>query len=135
MKSLCIKPSLTSPEVNFDLDNLEFQITGQSIHTDVQFFYEPIIIWLAKYGENPPKNLLFKFNLNYYNLASAKRFMFIIYLLSKMRTKGCLVNIEWRFFIDDEFMREFGEDLSDHFDVPLTLIPSKAFPVEVKMAS
>ena len=52
-----------------------------------------------------------------------------------MRMKGCLVHIEWRFFKDDEFMREFGEDLSDNFDVPLTLVPSKSYTPKVKMAS
>ena len=134
MKTLYIKPGLNSPEVNFDIDSCEFNISGQSILTNVQEFYSPILEWLEEYAKNPPKNLLFKFKLNYYNLASAKRFMFIIYIMSKMRMKGSLVQIEWRFFKDDEFMREFGEDLSEHFDVPLTLVPSKTYVPSVKLA-
>ena len=59
--------------------------------------------------------------------------MFIIYLLSKMRMKGCTVKIEWRFFKDDEFMKEFGEDLSDNFDVPLTMVPAKAYVPSIKL--
>jgi hypothetical protein len=135
MKTLHIEPTLNSPEVNFDTDSREFVISGQSIITDVQAFYTPIIEWLEKYANESPDSLVFKFSLNYYNLASAKRFMFIIYLLSKMRSKGCLVKIEWRFFKDDEFMREFGEDLSDHFDVPLTMVPSRAYVPGVSLAS
>ena len=134
MKTLYIAPTLNSPEVNFDIDSHEFSISGQSILTDVQEFYGPIIEWLEKYSDNPPKELLFKFSLNYYNLASAKRFMFIIFILSKMRMNGCTVKIIWRFFKDDEFMKEFGEDLSDHFDVPLTLVPAKSYSPEVKLA-
>ena len=135
MNTLYIKPTLNSPEVNFDVDSHILVISGQSILTDVQSFYTPVIDWLDKFANDPPSSLVFKFSLNYYNLASAKRFMFIIYLLSKMRTKGCLVKIEWRFFKDDEFMREFGEDLSDHFDVPLTLVPSKNYEPKVSLAS
>ena len=135
MKTLHINATLNSPEILFDVENREFVISGQSILPDVQEFYAPVLDWLETYSVKPPKNLSFKFNLNYYNLASAKRFMFIIYLLSKMRMKGCLVKIEWRFFKDDEFMREFGEDLSDHFDVPFTLVPSKNYSPLVKLAS
>ena len=135
MKTFYIKSSLNSPEVKFDVDTQEFHITGQSIHTDVQEYYAPVLSWLEEYAKNPPESLHFKFSLNYYNLASAKRFMFIIFILSKMRSKGCLVNIEWRFFKDDEFMREFGEDLSDNFDVPFTLVPSQTYVPGIKMAS
>ena len=135
MKTLYIKPTLNAPEVDFNVDTLEFKIEGQSILTEVQDFYSPIISWLDKYAENPPKNLVFKFALNYYNLASAKRFMFIIFLLSKMRMKGCMVQIEWKFFKDDEFMKEFGEDLSENFDVPLTMVPSKNYIPSVQLAS
>ena len=134
MKSFYLESTLNSPEVNFDTTSCEFSISGQSIHLDAQEFYAPVIEWLEKYSENPPKELLFKFSLNYYNLASAKRFMFIIFILSKMRMKGCVVKIIWRFFKDDEFMKEFGEDLSDNFDVPLTLVPAKSYSPEVKLA-
>lgn len=134
MKTLYIKSSLNSPEVDFNVGKGEFTISGQSILPDVHEFYTPVLDWLEAFGQNPPENLIFRFNLNYYNLASAKRFMFIIYLLSKMRMKGCLVQIEWRFFKDDEFMREFGEDLSVNFDVPLTLVPSKKYMPAVKLA-
>lgn len=134
MKTLYIKSTLNSPEVKFDYDNGDFLISGQSIHTDVQEFYNPIITYLEKVVNNPPPALVFHFHLNYYNLASAKRFMFIIYLLSKVRMQGTTVKIEWRFFKDDDFMREFGEDLSENFDVPLELVPSSSYKSEVKMA-
>ncbi len=135
MESLYIKATLNSPEISFDLEKREFIIEGQSILTEVQDFYAPVISWLDEFADNPGESLKFKFGLNYYNLSSAKRFMFIIYLLSKMRMRGCLVQIEWRFFKDDEFMKEFGEDLSENFDVPLTMVPSKTYVPAVQLAS
>lgn len=135
MKTHYIKATLNSPEIHFDVENNLFLISGQSILTNVQEFYSPIISWLEEYAQNPASELMVKFNLNYYNLASAKRFMFMIYLFSKMRMKGSTVKIEWRFFKDDEFMKEFGEDLAEHFDVPMTLLPSLTYRADVKMAS
>jgi pentatricopeptide repeat protein len=114
---------LNSPEVDFNTEDRDFKITGQSILTHVHTFYGPIIAWLEEYAEHPPKDLTVTFNLNYYNLASAKRFMFMVYLFSEMKRKGCNLKINWNFYHDDEFMREFGQDLSDNFDLPFELVP------------
>lgn len=135
MKTHYIKATLNSPEIHFDVEKNIFLISGQSVLTNVQEFYAPVISWMEQYSENPASEIVVKFNLNYYNLASAKRFMFMIYLFSKMRMKGSTVKIEWRFFKDDEFMKEFGEDLAEHFDVPMTLLPSVTYRSDVKMAS
>jgi hypothetical protein len=40
-----------------------------------------------------------------------------------MKRKGCNLKINWNFYHDDEFMREFGQDLSDNFDLPFELVP------------
>ena len=114
---------MNSPEIDFNTETCEFKITGQSILTNVHTFYGPVIAWMEEFVCTPPKNLIVIFNLNYYNLASAKRFMFMVYILSELKRKGCGVQIQWKFFKDDDFMREFGQDLSDHFDVPFELVP------------
>ena len=85
-----------------------------------------LIKWLEL---NPDKEL------NYYNLASAKRFMFMVYILSDLKRKGCKVQIQWNFFKDDDFMREFGQDLSENFDVPFELVPFFNSALIPKMAS
>lgn len=135
MKKLYIPSKLNSPEVSFDAESGELFISGQSILPEVQDFYAPVLKWLEDYAKEEPMEVNFRFHLNYYNLASAKRFMFIIYLLSKLRMNGSTVNIVWRFFKDDEFMREFGEDLADNFDVPLSLIASPRYEPALDMAS
>lgn len=135
MKSLYKKATMNSPEISFDLACGEFQIKGQSILTNVQTFYGPLIGWLEECVENPPESLTVKFHLNYYNLASAKRFMFMVYLFSKMKRKGTKLLIEWKFFQDDDFMREFGQDLSDNFEIPFSLVSSKVQVTEMRMAS
>ena len=126
---------MNSPEINFNLASGEFQIKGQSILTNVQSFYAPLIAWLEECVENPPESLTVKFHLNYYNLASAKRFMFMVYLFSKMKRKGTKLLIEWKFVQHDDFMREFGQDLSENFEIPFSLVPSKVQVSEMKLAS
>ncbi|MEQ9063166.1 MAG: DUF1987 domain-containing protein [Vicingaceae bacterium] len=135
MRSLYIKETLNSPEVDFNAELAEFKITGQSILTNVHTFYGPVIGWLEEYAKNPPKELLVVFNLNYYNLASAKRFMFMIFLFSAMKKNGCMIKIEWKFFRDDEFMREFGMDLSENFDLPFTMVPFEEEVASSRLAS
>ena len=134
MKSLYIKSTRNSPEINFDLERREFIISGRSIQTNPQKFYDDVIVWLEKFAAQNPEDLTVRFSLNYYNLASAKRFMFMVYLFSQMKLNGCSLNIEWRFIEDDEFMKEFGEDLSKNFDVPLQLIPHKEEHENISLA-
>ena len=135
MKKLYIPSKLNSPEVSFDAESGELLISGQSILPEVQDFYTPVLKWLEDYAKEKPEEVTFRFHLNYYNLASAKRFMFIIFLLSKMRMNGSKVDIVWRFFKDDEFMKEFGEDLADNFDVPLNLVASPRYVSALDLAS
>ena len=134
METLYIKSTLNSPEVNFNPDRCTFSISGQSIMMNVREFYAPVIGILEELTSSPPDKLDFEFNLNYYNLASAKRFMFIIYLLSKLRRKGSKVRITWRYLEEDEFMREFGEDLAGGFKLPLNILPSEHHLPSVRMA-
>lgn len=134
MKTLHIESTMNSPEIDFNTDLCEFSIEGLSILTNVQSFYQPVIDWLEEYSKDPPPSLLVRFNLIYYNLASAKRFMFLVYVLSNMKRKGCDLLVEWKFFKDDDFMKEFGEDLSQHFDIPFALVPSNCYKPAVKMA-
>ena len=126
---------MNSPEIDFNMDSSEFKITGQSILTNVHTFYGKVIAWMEEFATKPPKELVVIFNLNYYNLASAKRFMFMVYILSEMKRKGCKVNIQWMFFKDDDFMREFGQDLSENFDVPFELVPFYNSALIPKLAS
>lgn len=129
MRSFFVRQTLNSPEIDFDVEAGEFKITGQSILTNVHTFYGPVIGWLEEFAKNPPEELLITFNLNYYNLASAKRFMFMVYIFSEMKRRGCNIQIKWNFFHDDEFMREFGLDLAENFDLPFELVPVKDTPM------
>jgi len=126
---------MNSPEIDFNVDTSEFRITGQSILTHVHTFYGPVIAWMEEFANDPPQELTVIFNLNYYNLASAKRFMFMVYILSGLKREGCKIQIQWKFFKDDDFMREFGQDLSEHFDVPFELVPFYNSALIPKMAS
>lgn len=134
MKNIHITSSLNSPEINFNFEKGEYVISGQSIITDVQEFYAPIVSWLEMLSKSNPASINFKFHLNYYNIASAKRFMFMIYLLSKMKRRGTFVLIEWQYLKDDEFMKEFGEDLADRFEVPIKLKRAITYVPEMMMA-
>lgn len=123
MKLLRIQSTDVSPYVEFDPIADTCTISGMSILTQVEMFYSPLIEWLRAYCEDPGKSLVFDFRLQYYNLASSKRFMFLIYMLNKVQAQGCDVKVIWHYCDDDDFMKEFGEDLSDLFKVDFELAP------------
>jgi hypothetical protein len=127
MKSLEIGATGVSPRVLLDKQNNIFEIYGKSLQPDTAAFYKPVMEWLERYATQPNREMTFVFNLKYYNLISAKYFMFIVYKLSELQKKGCKVNVIWYYSIYDEYMKEFGEDLGSLYQLPLQLCSYETF--------
>ena len=122
INSIKIDEKEDTPKVIFDPSNNFFEISGRSLPEDAILFYEPILIWLTEYSNNP--NILTELNikLNYFNTASSKLILDILMILEEMveNNKQCI--IKWYFEEDDEDMEEAGEEYSDLIDVPFELI-------------
>ena len=100
MKSLRVKKGNTTPELDFDVDKMEFLLEGESRSEDVFIFYEPIINWLNNFKEwflknGSSKKLDFQFKLEYYNSLSAKFIFSIFKILKEMQVKGLEINVFW----------------------------------------
>ena len=115
MKSLSVKKGDTTPELDFDVDKMEFLLEGESRSQDVLFFYEPIINWLTNFKEwflknGSSKKLDFHFKLEYYNSLSAKFIFSIFKILKEMQVKGLEINVFWFYDVLDEDLLECGEE-------------------------
>ncbi|MDG1518516.1 MAG: DUF1987 domain-containing protein [Flavobacteriales bacterium] len=115
MKSLRVKKGDTTPELDFDVDKMEFLLEGESRSEDVLIFYEPIINWLTNFKEwflknESSKKLDFHFKLEYYNSLSAKFIFSIFKILKEMQVKGLEINVFWFYDVLDEDLLECGEE-------------------------
>lgn len=128
MEKLTIESTAVSPKVIFDLANNNFVITGRSVVTEVDSFYSPLINWLEVAQGRIDKRVDFVFDLEYFNIFSSKRILFILYRLADMRKSGLDVNVIWHFSMDDDDMKEVGEDFACMVNLPFEFISNTLQP-------
>ena len=126
MQNIEIEPTYKSPHVIFDPKNGKFKIEGKSILVNVDEFYQPLLDWMGAYIENPLcKEVEFTFDVEYYNLASTKRFLFFLFKLNDLRSKDVSVKVNWLYVDQDKYVKETGEDLAQMLDIPFNFIGYK----------
>ena len=90
-----------SPEIILDLDNNIFTIRGKSVVTEVDSFYAPVLNWLERAEGGLNKPIDFVFDLEYFNIFSSKRILFILYKLADIDKAGANINVIWNFTMED----------------------------------
>ena len=122
MEAIKIKKAQDTPEVILDKENNTFVMEGKSFPADVGMFYKPIIDWIENYSENPLEKTVFTLKMDYFNTASSKVILDILYKLEDMSMDGHDVLVKWFYPDDDEDMMETGEEYDEIVDVPFELI-------------
>ncbi len=138
MYTLKRKASLSTPEVILDPKSNTYRISGRSLPIDADIFYEPILNWFDQVLESRALNSMqLEIKLEYFNIASSKRILFILYKLLKLQDQGVHILIRWMYESADEDMLELGRDYSSlvedlHFIFePFVAVRSK--PVKAKI--
>lgn len=126
MQKVEIEPTYKSPRVFFDPKAGKFKIEGKSILVNVDEFYQPLLDWMDVYIKNPSTNgVEFTFDIEYYNLASTKRFLFFLFKLSELKKKNIEVKVNWLYIDQDNYVKETGEDLAQMLDIPFNFVGYK----------
>ena len=73
------------------------------------------------------KEVRFTFRLDFFNIASSKRILFILYRLAEMQKNGKFVQVKWMYEDVDDDMLEIGEDYE-------TMVQSLKFDFESYVA-
>lgn len=119
MQYIEIEPTYKSPKVVFNPADGKFTIAGKSVLENVQEFYNPLLNWMDEFLEQSDlKEVEFTFDLEYYNLASMKRFLFFLYKLKEVQHKGGELKVNWIYRNQDKDTLEMGEDFSQMLDLP-----------------
>ena len=117
-KRLYIKPGLDTPKIDFNAETGELLIEGKSFPPDVTSFYKVALSWLDEYAKNPAEKTTLKLKLDYFNTASSKILLDILYRMEDLYKNGYDVIIKWFYPEDDEDMKETGIEYSEIIKVP-----------------
>lgn len=122
MKVIQTEGKQDTPAVHLDKEKGIFEISGKSFPADVSSFYAPILEWLEEYAANPNEETVFIMRMDYFNTASSKVILDILYQLEDINAEGHKVKIKWYYPDDDEDMLETGEEYDEIVDVEFQLI-------------
>lgn len=121
MEPLRIPATDETPSVLLDPEQNHFEFAGKSLPEDVTSFYNPIINWLEQYKTTTRPKMVVDFKLVYFNTASSKLILDILFLLEKIHQSGTEVLIRWHYEEADEDMKEAGEEYGDLVEIPFEL--------------
>lgn len=121
MKEILLVATDKTPMVKLS-PNGEFEITGKSIPEDAEDFYTPVLRWLDEYVTNPATVTTLSINLEYFNISSSKRILFILYKLNEMVSKKHDVRVKWLYDDSDEDMYEVGQDYAFMVKIPFEFV-------------
>ncbi|MCH2224327.1 MAG: DUF1987 domain-containing protein [Crocinitomicaceae bacterium] len=118
MIDLTIQETAKTPFVNFDSLTGVMSIRGRSIPDSPDEFWLPVLNWFESYMMNPQEKTIFSIDLEYFNITSSKRILFLLYKLNELADKGCDVVVRWNYRKSDEDMYEVGQDYAYMVKVP-----------------
>ena len=120
-KTIFIEKTLHTPEINFDFQNGIFSVEGKSYSENTFEFYKQLLSSLETFFKDESnkrlKNIIFNFNLTYFNSSSSKALfdMFDLIDIFVQSQSEIEVNINWLYNQDDDSSKEDGEDFQDSF--------------------
>lgn len=118
MEGLSILGTAQTPVISFNplIGNME--IKGRSIPDSPDDFWVPVLNWFESYLIQPAPKTTFKIDLEYFNISSSKRILFLLYKLNELAERGLDVCVEWHYRTEDEDMYEVGQDYAYMVKVP-----------------
>ena len=122
VEKLEIKETFDTPYINFDPLNGELRIEGKSYPANVTEFYEPVFSWLNEYFKQPAYETTLHLKLDYFNTASSKILMDLLYKLEDIHNRfNYKIKVVWHYPEDDEDIYETGLEYSELIDLPFEL--------------
>lgn len=117
-----IKAGEDTPYVMLNASEGYCMISGKSFPPDVSKFFNPLVDWLEELKMKKLEALSFNFKLDYYNTASSKLMLDMLYKLEEISQEGTDVVVNWFYPEDDEDLLDAGEEFERLVDVEFRLI-------------
>ncbi len=114
---LSLPPSERTPGVEFDFAANRFRLTGESYPEHVSEFFGPLVQQLHSHLKAlEGAEVLFSFELIYFNSSSAKVIIGLLELLDDVAAAGNSVTVQWCYEEEDEAMQEMGEEFGEDLE-------------------
>jgi hypothetical protein len=117
MVNIKLEGTQDTPAVLLDATKGLIEFSGKSFPADVSDYYSPIIKWIDEYALKPQVNTTIVMKMDYFNTASSKVILDILYKFEDISNDGHSVLIKWYFPDDDDDMKETGEEYEQIVDV------------------
>jgi len=127
MEKLIIGPTSFTPRVILDHEEYFLEIAGESRPQDVREFYGPVLAWMNDFGDLVSSGkrqdpIIFNFNFDYFNSASAKCILDICKVLARLNANKFDVSVKWYYIKNDSDMFEAGVEMSQIVKIPFEFI-------------
>ena len=125
MENLTIRPTDTTPAIDFNHDTHELKFTGESYPENVSKFFEPVFSWIDEFlSTGDDRSIVAEFELTMFNSSTAKALLDILDLLNDGAASEKSMTVNWRYHEDNDLMEEFGVDLQEDYPaITVNLIP------------
>lgn len=121
MKNLVIASTKKTPEIIFKT-NGDLMISGNSLPTNIDIFYQPIICWIEELIATSPKKISIAFDLEHVNTSSTRMILQILRTLNGFKKGKGNLSIIWSYDNEDKDMLEQGETLQQIINRPFQFI-------------
>ena len=112
MEDLIIKKSVNTPEVNFQFDSGTFRVSGVLDPVDPGAFFEPLIFKLEGFAHENINESSLEVSLDYIRISSIPGLLKLLDKFYDLTRHGQKVKVSWISRVEDEAIRETGEELS-----------------------
>jgi hypothetical protein len=119
MDILNLEGTEDTPRIVLDKKDGIMEISGRSLPEDSTEFYKPVLDWIERYAASPNPSTVFVFKLEYFNTASSKLILDVLYALEDISN----IRVQWYFHEDDEDMEEAGQEFSELVEIPFEFLP------------
>ncbi|MDA3891773.1 MAG: DUF1987 domain-containing protein [Salinivirgaceae bacterium] len=117
-----IEKTKKTPYVFFDPKSGQLEISGYSLPTNSQLFYEPLFEVVEKYLENPKPSTELVFNVEYFNTSSSKIILLLLARFETLLAMGKQVSFTWHIDEDDVDMYEAGKTYQASVTIPTHIV-------------
>jgi hypothetical protein len=110
--------STQTPMISMNASTGNIEIKGRAIPDDAEPFWGPVLSWFDAYASEANNETSVVIDLEYFNISSSKRILFLLYKLNEIVAKGKSAKVVWCYKESDEDMYEVGQDYAFMVKVP-----------------